>query len=151
PVFALRFRIASRSPLSRVELVRERSVVEPEPVRRFEAGTLSPGADGVFELRAETKIDLGPRPNAFKIVAESAGGVTAARLAFNYPAPRVGVERDGIESAPRRGGLVVPELRVEGPPVVREPLPDSRATLLGRVVWDDQASLRYTDEPRVQV
>jgi hypothetical protein len=150
PAIRLQFRVRSQSPLTRVELISERSSGSPEPLEKFPVEQIARGADGCFELRADCPMLLKPGPNAFKIEAQNAGGVSSVDLLFTYTTPPLRVVIDGVETG-AGGGSQVPQPRVEGPPSLPRPLPNSNISLRGRVIWTDVDSMRNSGNPRLQV
>jgi hypothetical protein len=151
PVFALRFRVRSPSPLERVRLSRIRAGGTRTPVEEFEGRQMVRRPDGAFEPPAPVEVGLEPYENAFELVAVNAGGESAADLVLSYAPPPVRAEIVGVESRADPDKRVAPKYRVNGPPFLPAPLADGRATIHGRVVWADDDARRASGTPRVQV
>jgi hypothetical protein len=146
PAALLQFRVGSKSPLKRVELFREGN---PVPVESFPLGPLTQGPDGTFEFGKEIELKAGP-PNQFTLLAENAGGVSWIPLVFTYIEPPLRVVIDQVESRDRVKKLR-PEGRVDGPPVLPEPMPESTIRLTGRVIGTKADALRLENDPPLQV
>jgi WD40 repeat protein len=145
PVFLLRFRLESASPLERLSLFRERSARELVPVPEFTLGTVRKGEDGTFEY----PVPLEGGPNLFTLEASNAGGPAATHLVLTYTPPPVRVKIQGIEPRPGDHRLFELETRDEGLPFVRQPLPEADVALQGWVVREP--SYEFGAEPRIQV
>jgi hypothetical protein len=147
PDFNIRFRAVSRSAIVRLELVRVRGNART-PLVRFDPARAVRRPDGQFELPADTLVALEPYENAFEVIAANAGGETRAALALNYTPPPVFAEVFEVESGARR---MVPEGRADGPSVLREPVPDGRAIVRGRIVWTVADKRTRAADPRASV
>jgi hypothetical protein len=145
PFALLRFQVGSKSPLKRVELFREGN---PKPVESFPVGPLAQGSDGTFEF--SQNIALEPRENKFQLIAENAGGVSWTPLVFTYIEPSLRVVIDQVESGDRVTKYR-PQGRVNGPPFIPEPFPESAIVLTGRVVGTKADSLELERDPPLQV
>jgi hypothetical protein len=134
-----------------LQLIRERSSSSRTVVEEFPVRELARGTTGDFEFHGDRHIALEPGPNSYTIVAVNAGGEASAECLFTYTPPPIRVVIDGVQ--PRAGGgrWLAPQARAAGPPALSEPLPESTIVLRGRVIWADAASMRVSENPRLQV
>jgi hypothetical protein len=147
----VRFRVESRSPLTRIQFARAGG----RPVAVDVAG-LKPKPGQPVVVEKEEYVDLDPGMNTLRLEAANAGGEQSAELALSFPyrPVRVAVHKVvplGDDRRPLARDEMKPDLREGGQLVFPKAAPRGLVRLYGEVLWDEADDARLQTASRVRV
>jgi WD40 repeat protein len=148
---AVRFRVASPSPLTRVQLVRPGSLS-----LAVDVSNLPRDSGGRFVVEREETVDLDPGVNTLRLEAANGGGEQSALLTLSYPYRPVRVEIQKVvpldeDRRPVAGTEMPVELQEGGRVVFPKPAARGLVRLHGNVLWDEADDERLQQASQVRV
>jgi WD40 repeat protein len=138
----VKFRIASASPLKKVQVYRTGDTPKPLDLTKIKAGT-----DGAFELIAEEELKLKPGLNTLRVDATNAGGEQVARLGISFVHRPVRLAIESLEAFGPQNTPVEWKDLASGKVV----MPSGNVTLRGKVLWDEDNDERFNKTQLVRV